>query len=300
MAAGASLVSVACADLLGIGTLPTPADASAPDADAAVADELPTFDAASCDACAAVPAGWAPVLVSTSGASCPAGTTASTTLETSPTFEAGACTCNAESLVAPTCTNGNATFFVGCSSSVSVFIVDGGCTSFPSTTLANSEQVAPIAPSGGSCSATPQADPSKLGASAVTTCTSDCPALACAGQAPAGFSGCIEQLGADASCPAPFVNRQVLAGSYTLGCACGGCTASATCAQPTLTLYDSCAGKGLVLALDADDVCHSNLMIAGATVSGATYASFVTNVGYTPDPATPSAIPQNERTVCCR
>ena len=290
----------ACADLLGIGDVPTPlagADAS----DAAAQDELPAFDASGCDACALVPAGWSPVLVSTTGATCPAGYAPSTTLETSPTFQAGACTCNAQNLVAPSCTTGNATLYVGCTSGVSIAVADGGCSSFAATTLTSSEEVTPIAASGGSCSATPQADPGKLETTSVTTCASACPAEACEGQTPPGFSGCIEQLGGDASCPAPFPNRQVVAESYALGCACGGCKATASCAQAAMTFYDSCTSKGFVLALNADGQCYSNLQIGGATVSGATYAAFTQNVAYTPDPPSPpTATPQNERTVCCR
>lgn len=305
----------ACAQIVGIGDVPEPnasnaSDANASDAspnlDGGVGDtSLPPFDAAGCDACSGIPAGWTPVIFSTTQGACPNGYSTASVGRADAIVGASACDCYASNQVPPTCTSGMVTVQNGCSGgTVSFNVSDGGCASFAAITLATSAVFTVPDASGGSCTPAASTNPSALSSSGALTCVaSGCPDAIClGGAAPSGFTSCIETDG-DHPCPSasPFSTRHPIADTYVLDCsgACTTCAVTATCSNGSLNFNDSCGG-GFVTAITKFGMCTSTFT-PGAQVSGATYAAAMQNPQYVASgPKTGAATPTNPKTVCCR
>ena len=165
---------VAC-DTFGTASAPNPAagDAGTPiDARAdALGTEIPDVSVGPCDEDASstcgdlkvVPAGWAPVIFSTSKLSCPGGFSGSS-LVADPQVQADACTYTAAARQAPTCSAGTVTRTNGpnvCPFGADSFIVTGNCDLISGTVGVN-EGLVPVPSSGGSCTAASAADGSKM------------------------------------------------------------------------------------------------------------------------------------------
>ena len=306
----AFLVLAGCADILGIGPVPSPSDAAvegATDAGVDAIEELPGFDASGCDACAdVVPAGWTPVMTSTTVTTCPAGWGGLETRATDPVVGQYACSCNAANQTSPTCSMGatSLTNGVSCGGTTTPITVNGNtCTSFGPVTLQASEQVPTVSASGGSCTAVAVANQAALSTTTIALCTPlDCPVDLCTNQPPQGFAACLEQIG-DVQCPNDFPTRHVVADGFQVDCTnqCTTCVASATCTAAAITFYDDCTSKGFVTAINADGKCN-NTGVGGANVAGATYAAGVINPTYKADgPKKGAASPfGTTRTLCCK
>lgn len=305
--------SVACADILGIGDVPLPDGAATDSSDAApdvgidVTEELPVFDASGCDACAdVVPAGWTPVLASTTKTSCPSGWGGLDTRPTDPVVGQFACSCNPSNQVSPTCTSGSTSVTNGasCGGGTTPITVNGNtCMTFGPVTLQASEVVPPVTASGGSCTATATANQAALSTTTIALCTPlGCPIDLCTNQPPSGFSACLEQIG-DLSCPGDFPTKHVVSDAFQVDCTgqCTTCDASATCTGPAITFYDDCTSKGFVTAINADGKCNIT-GVGGAVVAGATYGAGTINPTYTADgPKKGAAMPVGtKRTLCCK
>lgn len=297
---------LACADIIGLGDVPTPLGG---DADGAVADAgsdtaVPPFDASGCDACAAlVPAGWTPVIYSTTTTTCPDGFGSLGLRATNPVIDAGACTCTATAQSPPSCVTGTASLTVGCSGSPDLLsITDGGCNTFATINMTSTASVPLMTATGGSCKPAALPDTSKLSSSTAATCVPvSCPDSLCTmAAAPAGFVACIEHDG-DLTCPSTtlFGTKVSLADTFTLDCsaACTSCTASATCNGGVLYLWNNCSAMVPANAVLADGTCRAT---NPTPVTGATYAANMFGITYTADgPKTASAVAMNPKTLCC-
>jgi len=312
--AGAMAVLAACGDEFtslagdaGDGAAPdaladAPLDASAD----APADAPVLFDASGCDACAsAVPAGWSPVLYSTSGG-CPSGFGNEMQVKADPIVRSGACACTATNPSPPSCQTGTVHVHPGCASSaLDIAFTNGACAPV-STTLQATQAIAPLAPSGGGCTASAIADDGKLDSTGVTLCApiAACPINVCEGRAPQGFTACIAHAGDVACPPGPFATKHAIADAVAVDCsqACTTCVADASCSTPTVTFFadTACNNGAFVTATVADGTCR-NTGVAGASVTAATYVAATIGVTYAASgPLTARVRPTNGRTVCCR
>lgn len=281
--------------------------------DSSVIDVTPPTDTAwpcgvdpsSCANTTAIPNGWTPVAVASSNTACAPSFGTETHVKSAPSAQAGACDCQAQNDVSPSCENGTLQTSYGTSGcgnvGGSIAVANGSCTIINGN-LSQKFAAKTIAASGGSCTGAKVIDVTKLTASDLTVCQAiTCPEKVCAGVPPQGFAACIEAPN-DVACPngSPFTNKQTIGDSATLDCSACTCTASATCDTAKVEFFDDVVCALPRVTLLADNSCQ-NTNNSGAIVLGAKYTANVVSPTYTASgPKTPSVGLVNTKTICCR
>lgn len=274
-------------------------------------------DGASTSACvSAVPSGWSLVIYDLGPDACPADYTAHD-VSGSATLQTGACACACSVSQNGDCEHGmltvhpNAGGNTGCN-------LDGGwsrdlngsaCTVVNGNLFVSgphSDQVAPLAPEGGTCSDMAQTDPTKITTAAARYC--DVPPsqadAVCNGTVPSGFAACIIASG-ETTCPSgtPFVHSYVVEDSAALQCSsCAGCSVTTTCSNITLTGFADtvCSSQNLVAQVGVDGGCNAvNLFTYPAPIAAVEYAAAASS-SCTPGISAPSVQLANPSTICCR
>jgi hypothetical protein len=274
-------------------------------------------DAVSTSACVnAIPSGWSLVVYDLGADPCPANFT-SHEVSGAPTIQPGACSCGCSVSQPGNCAQGTLRVHpsVGGNGSCDV---DGGwskdldgsaCTVLGVTLYVqgpHSDLAYPLAPQGGTCSDTTQADTTKVATAAARYC--DVPSAGadsvCNGTVPSGFAACIMTDG-ETSCPSgtPFSHAYVVEDGAMLQCSsCTGCTVATTCSNATLAGFSdmACSGPSLIGSVGVDGGCNAvNLTTYPASLVAIEYAVTVSS-SCNPGSSAPSAPLTNPRTICCR
>lgn len=260
-------------------------------------------DAGTCNDLMIVPAGWTPVVLSTTNLSCPLGFSGSN-VHVDPVAMSGACTCSASNQNPPTCVNGNVTRSNGtsCVNGQGQIAVNGQCNVVGGT-IDIGEKDSTVGP-GGSCTSTATANPNKLSDTPASVCTPvQCPNDVCAGMAPAGHIACIQTTG-DVACPStgPFKNQRLVGDMMTLDCsaACTTCAANATCTSASIAFYSDTACQNPVTSVAADSSCHST-GLSNTAFGSVKYFATPQNITYTAmGPGTAKITRSNAKTLCCK
>jgi hypothetical protein len=281
-------------------------DATTPDAttlDASTSDASSTPDGSTCTA--ALPAGWSLVVYASAGAACPGDFTAHDVFARASAAPA-ACSCSCDVTAAPTCNVGTLTTELGATctqAGASIDFTGDACVPVTGSLAAHFEASA-LAPHKGTCTSSPQADPSQVSKAAARYC--EVPAAranaVCNGSPPPGFASCIAASG-DTPCPggSAFTQRFTLEDDVALQCApCSSCTITATCSDAILSTFAdaACTDEQLVVALPVDGSCvttHAD----DAEVQSVSYSAQATT---TCDAGSSSATLAlvGPRTICCR
>jgi hypothetical protein len=292
------------------GGAPTGTDASN---DAGSTSTGDSSDGGSC--VASLPAGWVLSLYESARAACPPGYGGSHDLVQGATAGPGACACSCQVTAPPACDNGTVTTqwasqppipgLGPCFNAGAALPVAGsGCTAFPSPTrLGAGFSGEPFQPSGGSCTASVNADPSKVTKNAVRTCDVPQPDAesVCSGAVPAGFSACIEIAG-DVPCPAgPFQKRFAVGDDLELVCpACAICTVTGTCNGATVKFFSDQGCNTQVATYPCDGSCHDTGNANDAGVAAYEYTAQAQPGCQAPTSGGPTYTTVNPQTVCCR
>ena len=289
------------------------AESAGEDAGDAFADAGEDVSASSDDAATpcltALPAGWSVVAYEQSQDACPSGFGGAHDEYSGAAIAAGACSCTCQITTAPSCTAGMVSTSYGVAASTcptpgATLSVNGStCTPLPGPgVLALNFQGQPLAPTGGSCSATPQGNDAAVTKRGVRYCDV-LPASAesvCEGTVPSSFAACIVSAG-DIACPSgsPFGNKTLVADDETLECsACSTCSVEGTCTDPTVTFYSDAMCTMEVVQLASDGTCVPSNASA-KPVAAAEYAA-QTNASCQASGSLASVSPQGPRTLCCR
>jgi hypothetical protein len=261
-----------------------------------------------------VPSGWTLVAFNaTSHGFCPIGYTTPTNVLVDPTnLGPSTCSCSCDVTTQPDCYSGQVTITYGtgnCGTSAGGFDVDGGtCMAAALPFSASNHAVAPIPPSGGSCSPTVTETPPSPGGSMGKTCTvanapttGSCSAgQVCAPPGTATYALCIAQSG-HVACPSDHPNAHTV-GTGITGGGCGACSCAApntSCDSPMFTVYSDGACATSIASMTADGTCQA--VTAGVAVASYLYTA-TPNTGCVP-PTQPqptgNATLSDQGTVCC-
>jgi hypothetical protein len=273
-----------------------PPDGTTPDASS-------TPDGSACTA--ALPAGWSLVVYASAGAACPADFAAHDLFGGSSAAPAS-CSCSCDVTETPACGLGTLATELGgtCTQAGSSIDFTGGACVPITASLAAHFGASALAPQGGACASSPQADSSQVSKAPARYC--EVPAASadavCNGSPPAGFASCIAASG-DTPCPggSAFAQRLVLEDDVALQCTvCSPCTITATCSGAILSTYAdaACTDQQLVAALPVDGTCVATTA-NGVAVNSVSYSAQVTT---TCDAGSSTATLGfvNPRTICCR
>jgi hypothetical protein len=253
---------------------------------------------------ASVPAGWTIALLGSGNvAPCPQGFAAADgTLPPQATGPACACSCTLST--PPVCDHGTLQLFFGtaatnCSLPESVTV--NGCTALQTPTYPYLK-ANPLPLTGGACLTSGGVNAASVSAPATRTCAAPtaCQEEVCQGRAPAGFSACIFQDGAQ-TCPAPWVKSTTVVGGYTTTCpACGSCTVTGSCTGAVLMLYRDTLCSQEVASHAIDGNCDPSTF-PGVGNTACKYTATVTSPGCNqPAAGDASFTTTGDVTVCCR
>jgi hypothetical protein len=278
-------------------------------ADEGDSPEGPAFDASTIPdgaACTALlPTGWSLVAYGTTGVACPDDFVAHDVFAGA-SAGAAACSCSCNVTEAPACDVGTLTTELGSTcteAGASIDFAGGDCVPVAAS-LAAHFGGSVLAPQGGACASSQQADSSQIAKAPVRYC--EVPAASadaiCSGSAPAGFAACIAASG-DTPCPggSAFTERLIVEDDVALQCsACSPCTITATCTSAILSTYSdaACTNQQLVETLPVDGTCIATTA-NGAAVNSVSYSAQVT-VTCAVGSSTAMLGLVNPRTICCR
>ncbi len=303
-------------------SMPTPAEGGSGDgstgeaaSDAATDAPAASDGSTSCPR-ASVPAGWRLSLYTVGTGACPASLIAHD-VYTEPTIGPTACSCACSVTQAGDCMQGSMTVSGnpdnGPSCATPLFSMDvsgNACLSAPPNSspasVTTRTQASPLPPQGGACDGTSQVDATQVSTPAALYCDEPMgsPDSVCNVGVPPGFSMCIATSGM-ASCPAgsPFVNRSVVEDGAMLHCSsCTACSATTTCSNAMISVYDNRGCRNSPVAeLPVDGSCDLTTGGTGdfpISAPGVKYSATATTT-CAAGSSTASVQLSNPRTICC-
>ena len=276
----------------------------------------PSVDGCSGTGCFVMPSGFRLVAFGATAKSvaCPKGFNAPTDTVEGPALAAGACSCACSVTAQPSCATGALaghfdTAGSGLCDSAGGDLANNGCGTdgyLGPFGAGNEHKFKPPAPTGGTCSAVANKDPTKLTYAALgrvceAAVVPQCDGKVCPPSVAAPFGACIGTTG-DVACPAGFPNKHVLGTGANFTCSTGcTCGVTATC-KGKLNYFASGDCSGAVgMFVIVDDGCHST-DAAGASFLSHAYVPFnpqnvaCTKTGST-TPSTPAL--SEAETICC-
>ncbi|HEX7667610.1 MAG TPA: hypothetical protein VF407_23920, partial [Polyangiaceae bacterium] len=191
-----------------------------------------------------------------------------------------------------------------------VTVADGNCEKFGNGIgLADHTKGAAIAPSGGTCTASPTSNAAAITTTPGRVCTppTNCQEQLCESDAGTGggYATCIATNGTPGSCPAGWGTTPVVVGSSTALTCTNGCTCDAnsgsTCSDAQLAVYSDQGCTMLVQTLNVDNTCQDNRGHgSGSGLGSYKYTANVTAKCTNGGSTTPNVTLNGGQTICCR
>jgi hypothetical protein len=135
----------------------------------------------------------------------------------------------------------------------------------------------------------------------VCTVPTNCEEQTCEGGAAAGFSVCIEQAGAQTSCPAGWGSPVVVGTSIDLSCSACSCDVNtlSTCTAASLAIFGDGACGTLLATVAVDGTCVAD-PAAGQTPVAFKYGATLNQVCATAGAKTATVALVSPETLCCK
>lgn len=299
------------------GTINGPVDAGDAGSDAHLLGNVDAavVDGCSSTGCVTMPSGFQLVAFGPAGAPCPTDFGTPSDVVTDATLSPNACSCGCALGTPPTCSDNGPielTFgTAGTNCPNALGSVSGGCSTDgflgPFSAVYERRYTPPPGTLvGGTCSATPAKDPTKLKSGTARLCQANvlpqCGAQICPPTLGGGFKACIATAGA-VPCPAAFPNAKQVGASADFVCkgSCS-CTVKGNCGGGVVRFFDTddCSGP-IGLTISATGACLAIPANAGPFASRRYVPDAPTSAGCnaagsaTPDPVELTQL----ATVCC-
>jgi hypothetical protein len=267
-----------------------------------------------CDCIDPVPGGWTLVAFdATSRTSCPSGYGSPADVIVDPSnLGPSTCGCTCDVTTTPDCYTGQVTIGYGtgvCNMTAGPYDVNGGgCVAVSIPFAASNHSMAPLAPTGGTCSPNVTDTPPSPGGGLGKQCSVSAALVnggcsgskVCAPPVTSLFDLCIAQSG-QVPCPSGYPNAHVTGTGITSG-GCSSCTCATpmtSCDSPTFSLFSDTECGSVLASLAADGNCHT--VTTGGTAASYQYTATGSTTCVPPTQPTPTGNSSLSglTTVCC-